>query len=73
MHNDIGIIDKSFGLQTAVGIAQQAIDAAHVEVVSFVNGIGLVKLRGRSTGHIAINATLSSRDVDCYSLRPKIV
>lgn len=63
--NDIGIIDKSFGFQTAVEMAQQAISAAHVEAVSAVNGIGLVKLMGRSTGHIALHATLSSRDVDC--------
>lgn len=63
--NDIGIIDRSFGFQTAVEMAQQAISAAHVEAESAVNGIGLVKLMGRSTGHIALHATLSSRDVDC--------
>ncbi|KAH9750028.1 ATP-dependent 6-phosphofructokinase 2 [Citrus sinensis] len=63
--NDVGIIDRSFGFQTAVEMAQQAISAAHVEAESAVNGIGLVKLMGRSTGHIALHATLSSRDVDC--------
>ncbi|WJZ96001.1 hypothetical protein VitviT2T_014730 [Vitis vinifera] len=63
--NDISIIDRSFGFQTAVEMAQQAISAAHVEAESAVNGIGLVKLMGRSTGHIALHATLSSRDVDC--------
>ncbi|CAI0374243.1 unnamed protein product [Linum tenue] len=63
--NDIGIIDRSFGFQTAVEMAQQAIAAGHVEAESGVNGIGLVKLMGRSTGHIALHATLSSRDVDC--------
>lgn len=63
--NDIGIIDRSFGFQTAVEMAQQAINAAHIEAESAVNGIGLVKLMGRSTGHIALHATLSSRDVDC--------
>ena len=63
--NDIGIIDRSFGFQTAVEAALQAINAAHVEAESAVNGIGLVKLMGRSTGHIALHATLSSRDVDC--------
>lgn len=63
--NDIGIIDRSFGFQTAVETAQQAISAAHVEAESAVNGIGLVKLMGRSTGHIALSATLSSGDVDC--------
>nr|GEW48662.1 ATP-dependent 6-phosphofructokinase 2 [Tanacetum cinerariifolium] len=63
--NDVGIIDRSFGFQTAVEKAQQAINAAHVEAESAPNGIGLVKLMGRSTGHIALGATLSSRDVDC--------
>ncbi|XP_027368640.1 ATP-dependent 6-phosphofructokinase 2 [Abrus precatorius] len=63
--NDVGIIDRSFGFQTAVEMAQQAISAAHVEAESAVNGVGLVKLMGRSTGHIALHATLSSRDVDC--------
>ncbi|XP_043690279.1 ATP-dependent 6-phosphofructokinase 2-like [Telopea speciosissima] len=66
--NDVGIIDRSFGFETAVETAQQAIQAAHVEAESAVNGIGLVKLMGRSAGHIAINATLSSRDVDCCLL-----
>ncbi|KAA8544979.1 hypothetical protein F0562_019804 [Nyssa sinensis] len=63
--NDIGIIDRSFGFQTAVEMAQQPINAAHVEAESAVNGIGLVKLMGRSTGHIALHATLSSCEVDC--------
>ncbi|KAG8049807.1 hypothetical protein GUJ93_ZPchr0009g1955 [Zizania palustris] len=44
---------------------KQAIAAGHVEAESAVNGVGLVKLMGRSTGHIALHATLSSRDVDC--------
>ncbi|KAB1221640.1 6-phosphofructokinase 2 [Morella rubra] len=63
--NDVGIIDRSFGFQTAVETALQAISAANVEAESAVNGIGIVKLMGRSTGHIALHATLSSRDVDC--------
>ncbi|CAA0818032.1 ATP-dependent 6-phosphofructokinase 2 [Striga hermonthica] len=63
--NDVGIIDRSFGFQTAVEMAQHAICAAHTEAESAVNGVGLVKLMGRSTGHIALHATLSSRDVDC--------
>ncbi|KAJ8644179.1 hypothetical protein MRB53_005927 [Persea americana] len=60
--NDVGIIDRSFGFHTAVETAQQAISAAHVEGESAVNGIGLVKLMGRSTGHTALHSTLSSRD-----------
>ncbi|RZC51502.1 hypothetical protein C5167_019929 [Papaver somniferum] len=63
--NDIPVIDKSFGFDTAVEEAQRAINAAHVESVSQENGIGLVKLMGRDSGFIAMYATLASRDVDC--------
>ncbi|CAL0305637.1 unnamed protein product [Lupinus luteus] len=63
--NDIPVIDKSFGFDTAVEEAQRAINAAHVEAESVENGIGVVKLMGRYSGFIAMNATLASRDVDC--------
>ncbi|TYI22116.1 hypothetical protein ES332_A06G082700v1 [Gossypium tomentosum] len=63
--NDIPVIDRSFGFDTAVEEAQRAINAAHVEAESFENGIGLVKLMGRYSGFIAMYATLASRDVDC--------
>ncbi|CAK9858490.1 unnamed protein product [Sphagnum jensenii] len=62
--NDIEIIDKSFGFDTAVEEAQRAINAAHVEAESIQNGVGLVKLMGRYSGYIAMHATLASRDVD---------
>ncbi|KAL3645164.1 ATP-dependent 6-phosphofructokinase 4, chloroplastic [Castilleja foliolosa] len=63
--NDIAVIDKSFGFDTAVEEAQRAINAAHVEVNSVENGVGIVKLMGRYSGFIAMHATLASRDVDC--------
>ncbi|XP_022715060.1 ATP-dependent 6-phosphofructokinase 6-like [Durio zibethinus] len=63
--NDIPVIDKSFGFDTAVEEAQRAIKAAHVESESVENGIGFVKLMGRHSGFIAMYATLASRDVDC--------
>ncbi|GAV79484.1 PFK domain-containing protein, partial [Cephalotus follicularis] len=63
--NDIAVIDKSFGFDTAVEEAQRAINAAHVEVESVENGVGVVKLMGRYSGFIAMCATLASRDVDC--------
>ncbi|KAL0426947.1 UNVERIFIED_CONTAM: ATP-dependent 6-phosphofructokinase [Sesamum latifolium] len=62
--NDIPVIDKSFGFDSAVE-AERAITAAHVEATSIENGIGLVKLMGRYSGFIAMYATLASRDVDC--------
>ncbi|KAL6580626.1 ATP-dependent 6-phosphofructokinase 4, chloroplastic [Orobanche minor] len=57
------VIDKSFGFDTAVEEAQRAINAAHVEVESVENGVGIVKLMGRYSGFIAMHATLASRDV----------
>ncbi|GAB2293454.1 ATP-dependent 6-phosphofructokinase 3 [Dionaea muscipula] len=63
--NDIPVIDKSFGFDTAVEEAQRAINAAHAEAESFDNGIGIVKLMGRYCGFIAMHSTLASRDVDC--------
>ncbi|XP_028051789.1 ATP-dependent 6-phosphofructokinase 3-like [Camellia sinensis] len=59
------VIDRSFGFDTAVEEAQQAINAAHVEAESVENGVGVVKLMGRYSGFIAMYATLASRDVDC--------
>ncbi|KAE9456767.1 hypothetical protein C3L33_11331, partial [Rhododendron williamsianum] len=45
--NDILVIDKPFGFDTAFEEAQRAINGAHVESDSIENGIGLVKLMGR--------------------------
>lgn len=63
--NDIAVIDKSFGFDTAVEEAQRAINAAHVEAECVENGVGIVKLMGRYSGFIAMFATLANRDVDC--------
>jgi len=63
--NDIGLIDRSFGFQTAVEAAQAAIQAAKVEAqCNIPRGIGIVKLMGRSSGFIASHAALASADVD---------
>lgn len=62
--NDIKIIDRSFGYQTAVEEALKAINSAETEAMSAEYGIGLVKLMGRSAGHIALEACLSQRGVN---------
>ena len=62
--NDIPFVDKTFGFDTAVELAREAIDAAHVEATGARNGIGLVKLMGRDSGFIAAAATLASDDVN---------
>lgn len=63
--NDVDIIDRSFGFTTSVEAAQFAITSAKTEArCNLPNGIGIVKLMGRSAGFIAAHATLASGDVD---------
>ncbi|MDT8445339.1 MAG: ATP-dependent 6-phosphofructokinase [bacterium] len=69
--NDISFISRSFGFETAVDAACEAIKCAHAEAKSFPLGIGLVKLMGRYSGFIAAAAALSQRDVN-YVLVPEV-
>jgi 6-phosphofructokinase 1 len=69
--NDIPFVDKTFGFETAVETARQAIDAAHCEALGARNGVGLVKLMGRDAGYIAAHATLASEDVN-FCLIPEV-
>uniref|UniRef100_A0A6T7J7N3 Phosphofructokinase domain-containing protein n=1 Tax=Attheya septentrionalis TaxID=420275 RepID=A0A6T7J7N3_9STRA len=63
--NDVDYIDRSFGFASAVEAAQSAIRCAKTEAsCNLPNGIGIVKLMGRSAGFIAVHATLGSGDVD---------
>lgn len=62
--NDIPILDRSFGFNTASAEAEKAIDSAYVEATCNSNCIGLVKLMGRHCGFIALQATLAARSVD---------
>ena len=63
--NDVDHIDHSFGFASAVEAAQVAIRSAKTEAIcNMPNGIGIVKLMGRSAGFIAVHATMSSGDVD---------
>ncbi len=62
--NDIPLVSRSFGFDTAVEEATRSILAAHTEAVGSPNGIGLVKLMGRYSGFIAANATLALREVN---------
>ena len=62
--NDINLMSRSFGFNTAVSVATQAISAAHVEATGAPNGVGLVKLMGRHSGFIAATAALAKRDAN---------
>ncbi|KAM7511330.1 hypothetical protein LguiB_010205 [Lonicera macranthoides] len=69
--NDILLMEKTFGFDTAVEEAQRAINSAYIEAHSAYHGIGLVKLMGRSSGFIAMHASLASGQVD-VCLIPKV-
>ncbi|PSS26547.1 ATP-dependent 6-phosphofructokinase [Actinidia chinensis var. chinensis] len=62
--NDILLMDKTFGFDTAVEEAQRAINSAYIEAHSAYHGIGIVKLMGRSSGFIAMHASLASGQID---------
>jgi 6-phosphofructokinase 1 len=62
--NDINFITRSFGFDTAVEKATEAIQSAHVEAFCVDNGVGLVKLMGREAGFIAAQATLALQEVN---------
>lgn len=62
--NDIPLVSRSFGFDTAVEMATDAIRAAHTEALGAPNGIGLVKLMGRYAGFVAATAALALREVN---------
>ncbi len=69
--NDIWLVSKTFGFDTAVELACKAIRCAHTEAIAVPNGVGLVKLMGRHSGFIAAAATLATKEVN-FCLIPEI-
>ena len=53
-------MDRCFGFETAVEEAQRALLAGKVEASSARNGLGLVKLMGRQSGFISMQASMAS-------------
>jgi len=62
--NDINLIDKSFGFETAFSIANDIICSAHNEAVGAYNGVAVLKLMGRDSGFIAAYAALAIQEVN---------
>ncbi|MEN6369332.1 MAG: ATP-dependent 6-phosphofructokinase, partial [Thermotogota bacterium] len=62
--NDIFLVEKTFGFETAFSIAIQAIRSAHTEAKGYLNGVGLVRLMGRQSGYIAASAAIAEPDVN---------
>lgn len=69
--NDLQFIDRSFGFETAVQKATNAINSCHMEAQSQINGIGLVKLMGRESGFIATAAAIASHESN-FCLIPEV-
>lgn len=69
--NDVYLLARSFGFDTAVEIATQAIRGAHNEAEGYPNGIGLIKLMGRHSGFLAATAALAQQDVN-FVLIPEV-
>ena len=62
--NDLDLIQKSFGFDTAIEKTVEAIKSAHVEAKGAFNGIVLIKIMGRFSGHIATHAALAQNDTN---------
>ncbi|MEE4356243.1 MAG: ATP-dependent 6-phosphofructokinase [Desulfococcaceae bacterium] len=69
--NDIYMVSRSFGFDTAVDVATQSIRAAHNEARGYPSGVGLIKLMGRHSGFIAATASLAQQDVN-FVLIPEV-
>lgn len=61
--NDIQLIDRCFGFDTSVEEAQRSLICARVEAKSAA-GVSIVKLMGRQSGFISMNASMASGVVD---------
>ena len=62
--NDIDIIDKCFGFETAIEEAHKIMLLAKSEASSVPKGICIVNVMGRDSGFIAANTSLASGVVD---------
>jgi 6-phosphofructokinase 1 len=69
--NDIDLLSRTFGFDTAVSEAVEAIRCAHTEALALVNGIGIVKLMGRHSGFVAASAAVAEADAN-FVLVPEV-
>jgi 6-phosphofructokinase 1 len=69
--NDLSFVERSFGFETAVSRALDAVAGAHVEALGAPNGISIVKVMGRQSGFIAAHTALAINEVN-YVLVPEV-
>ncbi len=69
--NDISLVERSFGFNTAFAIASDVLNSAHAEAHGAYNGIAIVKLMGRHSGFLTCNAAIASGEVN-FTLIPEV-
>jgi 6-phosphofructokinase 1 len=69
--NDLSFVERSFGFETAVARAVDAVACAHVEARGAMDGIGIVKVMGRESGFIAAHTALAIHAVN-FVLVPEV-
>ncbi len=69
--NDISFVERSFGYQTAVSVARDALESGHNEARGAYNGVSVVKLMGRNSGFITAMAAVANGDAN-FVLVPEI-
>lgn len=69
--NDLSFVQRSFGFETAVSVAERVVAGAHVEAAGAPKGVGIVKVMGRQSGFIAAATALANNDVN-FVLIPEL-
>lgn len=69
--NDLEMVSRSFGFDSAVAMAAKVIRSAHIEALGAPYGVGLVKLMGRDSGFIAATAALAQKEAN-FVLIPEV-
>ncbi len=69
--NDVLWVSKTFGFESSVSKAVEALRCAQSEARSAYNGIGLVKIMGRNSGALTATAAAALNDID-FVLIPEI-
>ena len=62
--NDVPLLDRTFGFETAVATAAKLLQNYKGVLSSYFNAVGFVKLMGRECGFIATKAAFLSKVVD---------
>lgn len=69
--NDISLVERSFGFNTASSVAAEVLQSAHAEAEGAYNGIAIVKLMGRQSGFLTCTASIATGEAN-FTLIPEV-